>query len=124
MEKAKIASFVDLKVWQLGHRVVLSVYKITKLFPKEELFGLVSQLRRAAVSMTSNIAEGFSRSSAREKAYFYSIALGSVTEVQNQLLISKDLGYFDETRYIEISKELVEIHKMTNGLIKSVLART
>jgi len=123
MQDKKIETFVDLKVWQVGHKVVLKVYKLTKLFPRGELYGLISQLRRAVVSITSNIAEGFSRSSSRDKAYFYSIALGSVTELQNQLLIAKDLEYFESAMYVEISKELVGIHKMLNGLIKSVLAR-
>jgi four helix bundle protein len=123
MENQKIKSFIDLKVWQTGHKVVLNVYKFTKLFPKEELYGLTSQLRRAAVSITSNIAEGFSRSGPADKARFYSIALGSVTELQNQLLIAKDLFYLNETDCPKISTELVEIHKMLNGLIKSVLSR-
>ncbi|MBI4599730.1 four helix bundle protein [Candidatus Uhrbacteria bacterium] len=74
-------SFTDLKAWQEGHTLVLKIYKITQSFPKEEQFGLTNQLRRAAVSLTSNIAEGFGRGSYKEKAQFYSIALGSLTEV-------------------------------------------
>ncbi len=123
MQSSKITNFIDLKVWQSSHQVVLCIYRLSKLFPKEELYGLVSQLRRAVVSITSNIAEGFSRTSPRDKAYFYSIALGSVNEVQNQILIAKDLIYLKESEYIKISEALIEIHKMLNGLIKSVLAR-
>lgn len=75
-EARKIKSFTDLTVWQKGHEMVLEVYKITRKFPPEEQFGLSSQLRRASVSFTSNIAEGFSRSSYKEKSQFYSMALG------------------------------------------------
>ena len=88
----KIQTFKDLRVWQLGHSLVLDIYLSTKQFPKDEQFGLTNQIRRAIVSFTSNLAEGFSRSSYKEKAQFYSIALGSLTEVQNQILIAKDVG--------------------------------
>jgi len=90
-ESGKIKSFMDLDAWKEGHRLVLEIYQITKKFPREELFGLTNQLRRAAVSFTSNIAEGFSRNSYKEKLQFYSMALGSLTEIQNQLLISRDI---------------------------------
>ena len=91
----KITSFTDLHSWQIGHELVLSIYKITTDYPKAELFALTTQMRRASVSITSNIAEGFSRSSWKEKYQFYSMALGSVTELENQLLISRDIGYID-----------------------------
>ena len=123
MQNTKIINFRDLKVWQSGHQVVIAIYKVTMLFPREELYGLTSQIRRAVVSITSNIAEGFSRNGPRDKAHFYAIALGSVTELQNQLLIAKDLSYFEESDYQRISKDLIEVHKMINGLIKSVMAR-
>ncbi len=119
----KVINFTDLKVWQLGHQVVLAVYAETKSFPRDELFGLISQLRRAVVSITSNIAEGFSRSTARDKIHFYTIVLGSITEVQNQLLISKDLYYLKSEAFNKISNQLVEIHKMVHGLIKSASNR-
>lgn len=89
----KIKSFTDLHAWQEGHCLVFDAYSITKEFPRDEKFGLTSQLRRAAVSVTSNIAEGFSRSSYQDKTRFYSIALGSLTEVQNQLLAARDVEY-------------------------------
>jgi len=79
----KIKSFTDLISWQEGHKLVLLIYAITKKFPKEELFGLVSQIRRCAISITSNIAEGFSRKSKKEKINFYHISLDSLTELQN-----------------------------------------
>lgn len=115
----KIRSFTDLNAWQEGHKLVLITYKETKNFPKDELFGLVSQLRRSAVSITSNIAEGFSRRSYREKINFYFIALGSVTELQNQFLIAKDVGYIKENLFQEIARQSIEVHKIINGLIKS-----
>ncbi len=89
----KITSFTDLHAWRMGHQFVLAVYKITRQFPPEERFALASQLQRAVVGVTSNVDEGFSRMSKREKEQFYSIALESLTETQNQLLIARDLGY-------------------------------
>ena len=94
-----IKSFTDLEAWRGGHTVVLDGYRLTKSFPREEQFGLASQMRRAAVSVTSNIAEGFSRRSAKEKTQFYHVALGSLTELQNQLLVAKDLLYLSNTLF-------------------------
>ncbi len=118
-ESGKIKSFTDLNAWKEGHRLVLMIYEITKGFPKEEVFGLIPQIRRCAVSITSNIAEGFSRQSYKEKVRFYSIALGSTTELQNQLLIAKDVGYITQEKFQNIAKQSVKVHKITNGLIKS-----
>lgn len=117
--KNKIRSFTDLDAWKEGHKLVLMIYGITKRFPKDELFGLTSQIRRCSVSVTSNIAEGFSRQSYKEKAQFYSIALGSVTELQNQLLIAKDVGYIKQEEFLPIAEKSVKVHKIINGLIKS-----
>jgi len=117
-ESRKIKSFTDLNAWKEGHKLVLNIYNITKSFPKEELFGLTNQLRRAAVSFTSNIAEGFSRNSYKEKLQFYSMALGSLTEIQNQLLVARDIGYITELKFTEIAKQSITINKITNGLIK------
>ena len=114
----KIRTFTDLYAWQEAHKLVLMIYKTTKEFPKEELFGLVSQIRRAVVSITSNIAEGFSRQSYKEKIQFYSMAQGSNTEVQNQLLIAKDVGYLPQEDFDEIANQSVIVHKLLNGLIK------
>ena len=114
----KIKAFTDLNAWKLGHQLVLDVYEITQSFPHEELFGLCSQLRRAVVSFTSNIAGGFSRNSFKEKLQFYSIALGSLSEIQNQLLIAKDLGYMRDDKYLILAEQTVVLHKITNGLIK------
>ncbi|TSA46634.1 four helix bundle protein [bacterium] len=120
---SKIKSFTDLRTWQKGHELVIEVYKITKNFPKEEIFGLTSQLRRAIISFTSNIAEGFSRQSYKEKIQFYHMSLGSLTEVQNQLLIARDIGYITNDIFQKLASQSVELNKMTNGLIKSSLSR-
>jgi four helix bundle protein len=117
-ESSKIKSFTDLIVWQEGHRLVLQVYKVTKNFPKEEQFGLTNQLRRAVVSITSNIAEGFSRNSYKEKVQFYTMALGSVTEVQNQLLIARDIEYFVNKEFQLMAIQTVTVNKLLNGIIK------
>lgn len=118
-DRVKIKVFTDLNAWKEAHRLVLAVYGETKAFPKEELFGLSSQLRRAAVSITSCLAEGFSRSSWKDKRHFYSMALGSLTEVQNQLLIAKDLSYIVPEKYVDLHGLTVVVHKLINGLIKS-----
>lgn len=118
MENNKIKSFTDLNAWKEGHKLVIKIYLITKCFPKEELFSLTNQLKRAAVSITSNIAEGFSRQSFKEKAQFYSIARGSVTEIQNQLLIARDVKYIDCEKFNEAAEQTVITHKLINGLIK------
>ena len=119
MEIFKIAVFTDLHAWREGHKAVLEVYKITKQFPKEELYGLVSQLRRCSVSITSNVAEGFSRQSYKEKVQFYSMALGSVTELQNQLFIARDVGYIKLEDFKKIFEQTQVVHRIINGLIKS-----
>ena len=117
-ESRKIRSFTDLNTWKEGHKLVLMIYAATKKFPKEEIFGLVIQIRRAAISFTSNIAEGFSINSYKEKLQFYSIAPGSLTEVQNQLLIARDIGYLSQKEFGDIAQQTVEVSKVTNGLIK------
>ena len=119
IKKQKIKKFTDLNAWQEGHKLVLVVYEVTKTFPKEELFGLVSQLRRSAVSITSNIAEGFSRQSYKEKINFYSMALASTTELQNQLLVARDVGHIGQEKFQEIASQSIIVHKLINGLIKS-----
>src|SRR3989338_8034546 len=120
--KKKIESFTDLIAWREGHKLVLEIYKSTKAWPKEELFGLISQIRRAVVSITSNLAEGFSRSTLKDKANFYTMALGSLTETQNQLLIARDLGYLENKLFHPLAQRTVVISKLTNGLIKKSLS--
>ena len=118
-ESRKIKSFTQLKAWQEAHKIVLDIYDITKEFPKTEQFGLVTQMRRCAISITSNIAEGFSRQSYKEKIQFYSMALGSLTELQNQLLVTRDVNYITNEKFQYYANKSVIISKLLNGLIKS-----
>lgn len=117
-ERQKIKSFTDLNVWKEGHKLVIEVYRITKKFPREEIFGLTNQIRRAVISITSNLAEGFSRSSYKDKVHFYQMSLGSTTEVENQLIISRDVGYVPEETFHKIQEQLILVNKLCNGLIK------
>jgi four helix bundle protein len=114
----KIRNFTDLEAWKIGHKLVLSIYRLTEKFPKAEMFGLSIQLRRAAVSFTSNMAEGFSRATWKDKAHLYSIALGSLTEVENQLHIARDLGYCDDDQFTQLASNTERLNRLTNGLIK------
>ena len=115
-----IKNFYDLEAWKNGHALTLEIYKITKDFPKEEIYGIVSQLRRASSSITANIAEGFARYHFKDKVRFYYQSRGSVAEVQNFLLLAKDLKYID----LEVCKKLGEkangAGRLINGLIRSI----
>lgn len=118
MTNVSIKNFQELHVWQQGHEFVLMIYRVTKSFPDDEKFGLSSQLRRAVVSITSNIAEGFARPSYKEKIRFYYTALGSLVEIQNQLCVARDVKYFsDEVFDILYTKSLV-VQKMLNKMIR------
>lgn len=114
-----IKDFTDLLVWKMGHKLVIQIYKTTETFPEKEKFGLVSQMRRAAVSVTSNITEGFGRKSAKEKIQFYYIANGSITEVKNQLLICRDVQLITKERFLYLLEYLNKTQKLLYGLIKS-----
>lgn len=116
----KIKSFTDLITWQKGHQLVKAIYKTTDKFPNKETFALTSQMRRCVVSLTSNVAEGFSRQGIKEKIQFYYMALGSTTELQNQLLVAKDVGYLIKEEFDELAKKTIEANKLLNGLIKSL----
>lgn len=117
---SEIKNFYDLDAWKKGHLSVLEIYKITKDFPKEEVYGITSQLRRAASSITANIAEGFARYHFKDKVRFYYNARGSAAEVQDFLLLSKDLGYINLKACRDIGKQINEVGKLINGLIKSI----
>ena len=119
----KITSFTQLIAWQKAHQLVLHVYKFTHTFPQEERYGLSDQMRRCCVSVSSNIAEGFSRQSKKEKIQFYYTSRGSLTELQNQLLIARDVHYIQEEIFNHIAPETVEVHKLINGMIKSMKVR-
>jgi four helix bundle protein len=100
----------------------LDIYSLTKKFPLDERFALIDQMRRSAISITSNIAEGFSRNSSKDKAHFYAMAKGSLTEIYSQLLISKDLKYIKEDESIIIER-VEECIRLISGLIKSAMSR-
>ena len=115
----KIRSFTDLNAWKQSHDLVLETYRITNNFPKTEIFVLTSQIRRCAISITSNIAEGFSRRTYKDKNQFYFISQGSLTELQNQILLARDLGYIENDVFKNLADKSVIVHKLINGLIKS-----
>jgi len=117
-ERAKIKNFTDLEAWKTAHKLVIEIYKLTKKYPPSEQFGIVNQMRRAAVSITSNIAEGFSRTSPKEKTQFYAIAKGSLTEIENQLLISRDIYYLSSEDFERIEKDVRQTNKLLTGLLK------
>ena len=117
----KILHFQQLEVWQEAHKLTLLVYKITKAFPGEEKFGLVSQMRRAAVSIPANIVEDFKRRSLRDKLRFYNIAEDSLEEVKYFFILSKDLNYISSTD--ELITQADVIGRLLNGLITSIERR-
>lgn len=122
-EVKKINSFVDLNAWQEGHKLVLKIYEITKRFPSSENFGLISQMQRSAVSITSNIAEGFGRQTYKEKTHFYFISVGSLLELHNQIIIAKDLKYITADEFGKIAEQVLLTQKILNGLVKSSKSR-
>lgn len=119
MNKDKINDFTDLDTWKVSHDLVLSIYRISEKFPASERFGLTTQIQRAAVSITSNIAEGFGRHSYREKVQFYYIAHGSLTEVKNQLILSRDLNYLSQIYFENILEKVKSSQRLLQALIKS-----
>ncbi len=118
----KIESFTDLNAWKEAHKLVIMVYFSTKAWPKDEDYGLRSQIRRAAVAISSNIAEGFSRETKADKNHFYVMAKGSTTEVQNQLLIAKDIHYTEAKEFSKLATQSVTVNKLITGLLKSLKA--
>lgn len=117
-------SYQELTVWQKSFNLVLLIYKITKSFPKEELYVLVSQIRRAAISIVSNIAESYTRKTTKEYIQFIQIAFGSAAELETQLLIAKELGYINLSDYQNLNFLLQEVLKMLNGLVTSLRSKT
>lgn len=113
-----IRAFTDLHAWQESHKLVLAIYDLTKGFPRDELFCLTNQIRRAAVSITSNIAEGFRRNSYKEKTQFYYLAKGSLNEVKNQLFIARDVYYITKTDCEKIMEQADIADRILQGLIR------
>ncbi len=114
---APIRQFTDLTTWKDGHKLVLLIYKATRTFPREEIFGLISQMRRAALSITSNIAEGFGRNGYKEKIQFYYMAQGSLTELKNQIIAAHDLSFLNDNDFTLIANQADIAHKLLQGLI-------
>lgn len=119
----KVRTHKDLDVWNKSVALVTSSYEITKDFPKDELFGLTSQIRRSAVSIPSNIAEGSARKGNKEFVQFLHISLGSMAELETQLIIATNLKYISSNKYDLITNDLTDIRKMLSGLIKYIINR-
>ena len=114
--------FRSLQIWQRGHQLVLKIYQITNSFPKEELYGLTSQLRRASVSIPTNIAEGCGRDGDAELRRFLQIAMGSASETEYLLTLSYELQFIDNLRFEGLEKEIVELKRMLTGFILKLKA--
>lgn len=116
---ANIKTFHDLDVWKKAHELVLLVYRITKLFPREELYVLVAQIRRAAISITANIVEGFRRKTLRDSLNFYRMADASLEELKYHLFLSHDLGYIADNEYSSAVSLCEEVGKLLTRWIQS-----
>ncbi|MFO7665110.1 MAG: four helix bundle protein [Desulfobacterales bacterium] len=114
----KIRNFKDLKIWQKSMELAKVIYQATDSFPAKETYGIISQMRRSAVSIPSNIAEGFMRRYNKEYKQFLYIALGSLAELETQLLLSKELGFMKKIESMDINANINELNKMITGLIK------
>jgi four helix bundle protein len=112
--------FQDLSIWQRSHMLTLKVYSVTKSFPSDELYGLISQMRRSSSSIPTNIAEGSGRNSNAELKRFLVIATGSCSELQYQVLLSRDLKFIHEDLYKELENEIIEIRKMIYSFIQKL----
>jgi four helix bundle protein len=112
--------FRSLKVWEKGHQLVLAVYKATGPFPKEELYGITGQIRRSCISIPSNIAEGCGKNTPTDFSRFLQIAFSSASELEYQLLLSRDLGFLNDTDYESLSNQVIEVKQMLSGLIKTL----
>ena len=115
-----LKNYKELKVWQRPYQLCLEIYKTTKRFPNEERYGLTSQIRRAAVSVSSNIAEGYGRKTTPEYIRFLYIAYGSNCEMETQILLSGDLGYIETGKLEILQKGIGEVERMLKALIKSL----
>jgi four helix bundle protein len=123
-KSSKLNSFKDPKVWQKSADLSVLIYSVTEKFPKSELYGLSNQMRRAVVSISSNIAEGFKRSHKKEKMQFYGITCGSIAELESQIEIARRLKFMSETEYKNLSLSASEVSKMMGGLMKSLNSKS
>jgi four helix bundle protein len=113
-------NYRDLDVWEKSHKLTLDLYKLSRAFPREELFGLTSQMRRAAVSIGANLAEGCGRRTGAELARFVRIAMGSASELDYHLLLCRDFEFISDEQYQRASRELTRVRKMLTGLLATV----
>jgi four helix bundle protein len=120
--EARMRAFRELVVWQKAHALTVNIYRVTKAFPRDERYGLVSQMRRAAASIGSNIAEGCGRGTPRDFARFVQVAIGSASELENQLLLASDLGFLSGTTYAELDTSVTDIKRMLTGLLRRLRA--
>lgn len=114
--------FRELKVWEKAHSLTLAIYKATTLFPKDELYGLISQIRRACASIPANIAEGCGRGGDAELARFLQIAMGSASELEYHLLLARDLGFLNSSDYERLTSEVTEVKRMLTSFIQKLKA--
>jgi four helix bundle protein len=118
-----VQSYRDLIAWQKSIELVLEIYRCTEVFPKTETYGLISQLRRAAISVPSNIAEGHERISTGEFRQFLGRALGSLMEIETQIIVAERLGYLDKEKSMQLLERTAEVGKILNGLLRSLATR-
>lgn len=113
-------NYQDLHVWTKAHSLTLDLYRVSRAFPKEEIYGVTSQLRRAVMSIGSNLAEGCGRRTSSELARFVRIAMGSASELDYDLLVCRDLGYLKNEDFTRLSKDLIEVRKMLTSFLSAV----
>jgi four helix bundle protein len=121
--EAFVRNYRELEVWEKSHKLTLELYRLSRVFPREEIYGLTSQLRRAAVSIGANLAEGCGRRTSAELARFVRIAMGSASELDYHLLLCRDFELITDEQYQRTSRELIRIRKMLSGLLASVEAQ-
>lgn len=119
--RIKMHNFKNLKIWILGMDLTTDIYVITKTFPTNEMYGLISQMRRCVISIPSNIAEGTSRKSAKDVSRFLDISIGSLFELETQIFISKQLNYVNEDQFSKLTQKITELQKMIFGFQKNIL---
>ena len=115
-------AFRDLKVWRKGHELTLEVYKATRAFPRDELYGLTSQIRRASASIPANIAEGCVRGSGAEFRHFLQIAMGSASELEYHILLASELGFLGRSQFESLDRQVTEIKRMLTSFIQRLQA--
>src|SRR5436309_5837813 len=116
-------NYRDLQVWKKAHDLTLELYRVSQRFPREEIYGITGQLRRAAVSIGANLAEGCGRRTSSELARFVRIAMGSASELDYHLLLCRDLGYMKDEDFKRVESELTEVRKMLTSFLNSIEAQ-